>query len=149
MQLTPTQILLMLLSPGVTISHRPKDEDLVKKATDAALSRYKDVSGRESKVEFNADLPDDSAGGIVGSTMAGRIKVDNTLGERLKILEDKMLPELRHDLFGVNENRKFYTVSCVADARTRANANSDRVVLYVATDRGCTLFDSHVATFDY
>ena len=25
--------------------------------------------------------------------------------------EGKMLPELRHDLFGLNENRKFYTVS--------------------------------------
>ncbi len=41
-------------------------------------------------MEFEASLPDDSAGGVIGSTLAGRIKVDNTLGERLKILEEKV-----------------------------------------------------------
>ena len=55
-----------------------------------------------------------------------RITLDNTLDERLRLLEDRvrfpfhphpivshlslqMLPEIRHDLFGRNENRKFYT----------------------------------------
>jgi V-type H+-transporting ATPase subunit E len=53
-----------------------------------------------------------------------RITVNNTLDERLRLLEDRvrlqsfflhptltprqMLPEIRRDLFGVNENRKFY-----------------------------------------
>ncbi|WVQ78745.1 hypothetical protein IAT38_000832 [Cryptococcus sp. DSM 104549] len=104
-----TEVLLMLLAPTVTLAHRPKDTDLVKKAAESAQKRYKDISGRESKIEFDASLPDDSAGGVVGSSLNGRIKVDNTLAERLKILEEKMLPELRHDLFGANENRKFYT----------------------------------------
>ncbi|RSH94583.1 V-ATPase V1 sector subunit E [Saitozyma podzolica] len=103
------QVLLLLLAPEVTLSHRPKDSDLVKKAASAAQKRYKDMSGRESKVSFESSLADDSAGGVVGSTMAGRIKVDNTLGERLQILEEKMLPELRFDLFGANPNRKFFT----------------------------------------
>ena len=100
----------MLLSPAVTLAHRPKDGKLVKKAAEAALKAYKDLAGRESKLEYESTLPDDSAGGVIGSAMAGRIKVDNTLDARLKILEEKMLPELRHDLFGQNENRKFYTV---------------------------------------
>jgi V-type H+-transporting ATPase subunit E len=121
-----TKVLLMLLSQDIKIAHRPKDTDLVKRASDSALKRYKEMSGRETEVEYEDSLNDDSPGGIVGSAMAGRIKVDNTLGERLKILEEKvslttrfysvltrwqMLPELRHDLFGVNESRKFYTVS--------------------------------------
>ena len=55
-----------------------------------------------------------------------RITLDNTLDERLRLLEDRvrfsfrplqiisylasqMLPEIRHDLYGRNENRKFYT----------------------------------------
>jgi len=38
-----------------------------------------------------------------------RIILDNTLDERLRLLEDRMLPEIRADLFGRNENRKFYT----------------------------------------
>ncbi|ORX36490.1 vacuolar ATP synthase subunit E [Kockovaella imperatae] len=102
------EILLLLLSTEVTLSHRPKDADVVKKATNAALKRYKEMSGRESKVSYDGSLSDESAGGITGSTMGGRIKVDDTLEERLKILQEKMLPELREDLFGKNENRKFY-----------------------------------------
>ncbi|OCF30489.1 V-type H+-transporting ATPase subunit E [Kwoniella heveanensis BCC8398] len=105
------EVLLKLLSEKVTLAHRPRDADVVKKATSAAQKRYKELSGRETQVEYDQSLPDDSAGGVIGSSMAGRIKVDNTLGARLTILEEKMLPELRHDLFGPNENRKFYTVS--------------------------------------
>lgn len=105
-------MLLLLLGEDVLIEHRPKDKDLVKKASDAAVKKYKDMSGRTATVEYKDSLADDSAGGVIGSTMQGRIKVDNTLGERVKILEEKMLPELREDLFGKNPNRKFYTVSC-------------------------------------
>lgn len=112
--LADKQVLLLLLSEEVLLEHRPKDKDVVKKAADAAVKRYKDMSGRTSEIEFKDSLSDESAGGVIGSTMQGRIKVDNTLGERLKILEQQMLPELREDLFGKNPNRKFYTVSCIA-----------------------------------
>lgn len=80
----------MLLAPTVLLEHRPKDADTVKKAAKKAGERYKEMSGRESKIEFDGTLNDDSAGGIIGSTMHGRIKVDNTLSERLKILEEKV-----------------------------------------------------------
>lgn len=67
-----------------------------------------------------------SAGGIKLANGSKRITIDNTLDERLRLLEDKvcntnvmssfsdrgslqMLPEIRADLFGSNENRKFYT----------------------------------------
>jgi vacuolar-type H+-ATPase subunit E/Vma4 len=86
----PSQILLMLLSKNVLIAHRPKDTEMVKKAADSAVKRYKDMSGRETELEFEDSLNDDSPGGVIGSAMAGRIKVDNTLGERLKILEEKV-----------------------------------------------------------
>ncbi|WVQ87624.1 hypothetical protein IAS59_001351 [Cryptococcus gattii] len=103
------EVLLKLLSADVTLSHRPKDAKLVEKSSQEAQKRYKDIAGRESNISFDPSLPDDSPGGIIGTAMGGKIKVDNTLEERLKILEEKMLPELRHDLFGPNENRKFYT----------------------------------------
>jgi len=80
----------MLLASDVTIAHRPKDADLVKKAAKKAGDRYKEMSGRESKISFEDSLNDDSAGGVTGSTMGGRIRVDNTLQERLKILEEKV-----------------------------------------------------------
>lgn len=85
----------MLLSQNVTLAHRPKDKDVVKSAAKKAEGRYKDISGRETKIEFEDSLNDDSAGGVVGSTMQGRIKVDNTLGERLKLLEEKVCSFMR------------------------------------------------------
>jgi V-type H+-transporting ATPase subunit E len=68
-----------------------------------------------------------SAGGVKLINSSRRITIDNTLDERLRLLEDRvcvstflvsvrilhlimqMLPEIRKDLFGANENRKFYT----------------------------------------
>lgn len=49
-----------------------------------------------------------SAGGlsIVGGN--GKIDINNTFEERLKLLETDALPAVRHILFGKNENRKFY-----------------------------------------
>jgi V-type H+-transporting ATPase subunit E len=110
-ELLITELLLMLIAPQVTIAHRPKDAELVKKASTAANKAYKEIAGRESTFEFKDTLADDSAGGVIGSTMADRIKIDNTLSARLRILEEKMLPELRTDLFGPNPNRKFFDVS--------------------------------------
>lgn len=43
---------------------------------------------------------------IVGT--GGRIDINNTLDERLKLLETDALPMIRTTLFGKNENRRFY-----------------------------------------
>lgn len=69
-----------------------------------------------------------SAGGVKLVSGNSRITLDNTLDERLRLLEDrvrvlscllillrspwvctKMLPEIRNNLFGPNPNRKFYS----------------------------------------
>jgi len=42
---------------------------------------------------------------IVGT--GGRIDINNTLEERLRLLESDALPSIRVILFGENENRKF------------------------------------------
>lgn len=72
------------------LAHRPKDTDLVKKAAEEAKKQYKDISGLESDITFDGSLADDSAGGVIGTTMGDRIKVDNTLSARLRILEEKV-----------------------------------------------------------
>ena len=38
----------------------------------------------------------------------GKIDINNTLEERLKLLESDALPMVRTTLFGKNGNRKFY-----------------------------------------
>lgn len=80
----------MLMNPEVTITHQPSASSIIEKAGESALSQFKDISGRESKLSYKGELADEAAGGIVGSIMNGRIKVDNTLDERLKILEEKV-----------------------------------------------------------
>lgn len=71
------------------IEHTPSASEQVKKAGESALAKYKEMSGRASKIEYKDSLSDDTcSGGVIGSTMQGRIKVDNTLDERLKILEE-------------------------------------------------------------
>lgn len=57
-------------------------------------------------------LADDSAGGIKLVGEGNRITVNNTIDERLGLLEDKMLPEIRADLFGLNEVRPSASLDC-------------------------------------
>jgi len=49
-----------------------------------------------------------SAGGVSILNGTGKIDINNTFEERLKLLETDALPSLRTTLFGKNENRKFY-----------------------------------------
>jgi hypothetical protein len=80
----------MLMAPEVTIDHQKAAGDFINNAGDAALKRYKEISGRDCKLDFQTEVSDESSGGVIGSVMNRRIKVDNTLDERLKILEEKV-----------------------------------------------------------
>jgi hypothetical protein len=48
-----------------------------------------------------------STGGVTISGTGGKIEINNTLDERLRLLETDGLPSIRVTLFGENENRKF------------------------------------------
>ena len=47
------------------------------------------------------------AGGVIVVGTGGRIDINNTFEERLKLLENDGLPTIRAILFGENKNRKF------------------------------------------
>lgn len=47
-------------------------------------------------------------GGIFIVGTGGKITINNTLEERLKIIEQDCLPVVRGSMFGENPNRKFY-----------------------------------------
>jgi V-type H+-transporting ATPase subunit E len=49
-----------------------------------------------------------SAGGLSIVGGGGKIDINNTFEERLKLLEDNALPSIRTTLFGRNVHRKFY-----------------------------------------
>lgn len=84
------QVFLKLLSENVTLTHRKKDQKIINKSSKSAADKYKEMTGRTVSVELESGLNDDEAGGVIGSSMGGKIKVDNTLVERLKILEEKV-----------------------------------------------------------
>lgn len=48
-----------------------------------------------------------SSGGITILDHTGKIEINNTFDERLKLLETDALPSVRVSLFGENKNRKF------------------------------------------
>ncbi|KZV74217.1 ATPase V1/A1 complex subunit E [Peniophora sp. CONT] len=103
------QALLQILESAATVHVRSKDTELFKGTLDSLKKQYNEISGREVDVQVEGSLSDDLAGGVVVVNATKRITIDNTLDERLRLLEDRMLPEIRFDLFGPNENRKFFT----------------------------------------
>ncbi|KAJ7632342.1 ATPase, V1/A1 complex, subunit E [Roridomyces roridus] len=100
---------LQVMEPSVTVHSRKCDVELVQQAAKGAASTYNELSGRNISFEVEGSLSDDGAGGVKLVSGSRRIMLDNTLDERLRLLEDRMLPEIRKDLFGANPNRKFYT----------------------------------------
>jgi len=94
----------------VQIRARKVDYDLVKKAIEKANKEYKEKTGKniEGTIDEKNPHPDGLVGGISIVGGGGKIDINNTLEERLKLLQDNALPSIRTTLFGPNENRKFY-----------------------------------------
>ncbi|KAF1944216.1 vacuolar ATP synthase subunit E [Clathrospora elynae] len=89
---------------------RKADNEMTKKAIEEAQTEYKSKIAKDVSITIDESdpLPEGSAGGamIVGTN--GRIDINNTFSERLKLLESQALPSIRVTLFGENENRKFH-----------------------------------------
>ncbi|KAI9044885.1 H(+)-transporting V1 sector ATPase subunit E [Aspergillus affinis] len=94
----------------VGVEARKKDFDAVKKAIEEAEKEFKEVVGKEVKVELDEEdpLPEGLAGGVVILGCQGKIEINNTFEERLRLLEIEALPAVRETLFGKNVNRRFY-----------------------------------------
>ncbi|KAF1949210.1 ATPase, V1/A1 complex, subunit E [Byssothecium circinans] len=92
------------------VKARKADYEIVKKAAEEAQSEYKKKVGKDVTVTIDESdpLPQESAGGVTISGTNGRIDINNTLEERLKLLETDALPSIRVTLFGENQNRRFH-----------------------------------------
>ncbi|PUU74324.1 ATPase, V1/A1 complex, subunit E [Tuber borchii] len=90
----------------VSIRVREKDLGVVKRAVEKAKGEYKG----ELRVEIEEGnwLPAEGHGGIYMISGSGKISINNTLEERLKLLEAEALPSVRASVFGQNPSRKFY-----------------------------------------
>ncbi|KAI1002754.1 hypothetical protein K3495_g5451 [Podosphaera aphanis] len=94
----------------VGVKAREVDYELVRKATAAATEVYKQNTGKDVEVVINESDPlsGEGAGGLIIVGGGGKIDINNTFEERLKLLQINALPSIRTALFGKNENRKFY-----------------------------------------
>ncbi|CCG81453.1 putative ATP synthase subunit E [Taphrina deformans PYCC 5710] len=101
---------LKLMANEVSISAREADYDVVKKAFVKSTQDFKDKSGIEVKVSIdeNDPLPKSLHGGVIVKTNQSKIRVNNTLEERLKLLQINALPLVRAALFGESQTRKFH-----------------------------------------
>ena len=85
------QGMLQLMEKEVTVLARSGDVQLVQGLTSDVESEYESkTKGKKVKVNVKDGLPKDSAGGVLLEGLGGRIKVNNTLDERLRLLEDRV-----------------------------------------------------------
>ncbi|KAF2839806.1 ATPase, V1/A1 complex, subunit E [Patellaria atrata CBS 101060] len=101
--------LYALNESNVQVRARKADYDIVKKAIDDASKVYQEKTDKEVKVEIDEKnaFPEESAGGVSIVGTGGRIDINNSFEERLKLLETDALPSIRVILFGENKNRRF------------------------------------------
>jgi V-type H+-transporting ATPase subunit E len=92
------------------IKVRKADNDIAKKAADEAQTEYKSNLNKEVAITIDESdpLPAESAGGAIVVGTGGKININNTFEERLRLLETDALPTIRATLFGENQNRKFH-----------------------------------------
>lgn len=102
--------LYALMDDSVRVRARKSDVDLVKKAVPDAAKAFKEKADRDVDIEVDEEefLSNESAGGVVIESESGKIVINNTLEERLKILSTNSLPQIRHAIFGPSATRKFF-----------------------------------------
>ncbi|KAM6221179.1 V-type proton ATPase subunit E 2 [Rhynchocyon petersi] len=105
------QSLFQLLEPRVLIRCRQQDTLLMETALQRVIPGYVLVSQKpvEVCIDQGAYLPSNLAGGLEAYSENHRIKVSNTLEDRLDLIAQHRMPEIRKALFGANPNRKFFT----------------------------------------
>ncbi|KAK4987521.1 hypothetical protein LTR28_004948 [Elasticomyces elasticus] len=93
----------------VLVRCREKDQEVMSKAARDAKAEYKKKAHKDIDivVDEKERLPEESSGGVSIVGGGGKIDINNTLEERLKLLETDALPYVRATLFGENQNRKF------------------------------------------
>ncbi|XP_075227877.1 V-type proton ATPase subunit Vha26 [Lycorma delicatula] len=103
------QGLLQILEPHVTLKAKEVDYSLVESVIPACVEQYKQMSGKDVNIKVDSEsfLPVDTTGGVELSTQRGKIKIINTLENRLDLIAQKLIPQIRVSLFGRNANRKF------------------------------------------
>lgn len=99
---------LRLLEDKVIVQVVERDQKLAKSLIDDVTKDYKEIANKDVTIVISDKfLNKDTAGGVLITNENGKIRVDNTLEERLKLLSEEALPAIRLELFGPSKTRKF------------------------------------------
>lgn len=90
------QALYRIMEKKVLVRCRKEDVDLVKEVLGGALESYKSHSGDQCEAELDEQyfLPSETCGGVEVSAFNSKIKVANTLANRLELVNRQLLPEI-------------------------------------------------------
>lgn len=104
------ECLYSLMEPTVIIKVKESDVALAKEAAEEAAENFSKKAGFsvDYKVDEESFLNKDLAGGVIVSNGNGKISVNNTLDERLKLLSQTALPAIKLEMFGPSKSRKFF-----------------------------------------
>ncbi|KAL6939742.1 V-ATPase V1 sector subunit E [Hanseniaspora osmophila] len=103
--------LYKLLEPEVVVKVKEEDVKLVESLIPDLVKEFTSATSLDSvNIEISKSdfLSKNIAGGVIVTDASGKISVDNTLEERLKLLREESLPAIRLELFGPSESRKFF-----------------------------------------
>lgn len=90
------QALYRIMESEVVVRCREEDVELVRSVLDGAVQSYRDKSGEKcnAKLEEQDFLHPSTCGGVEVSAFNGKIKVTNTLANRLEMVNRQLLPEI-------------------------------------------------------
>lgn len=90
------QALYRMMESDVQVKCRKEDADIVREVVDGAVQSYTKHSGEkcQAKLDESDFLPPESCGGVEITAINGRIKVSNTLANRLEMVNQQLLPEI-------------------------------------------------------
>ncbi|GMM30659.1 H(+)-transporting V1 sector ATPase subunit E [Martiniozyma asiatica (nom. inval.)] len=102
--------LFALMEKSVFIQVKKSDVAAAKEAAKEAAQNFEKAAGFAVAIKINEEalLPEDVSGGCIIVSSSGKISVNNTLDERLKLLSESALPAIRLEMFGPSSSRKFF-----------------------------------------
>lgn len=102
--------LLKLLEESAIVRVTAQDRQLATELIAALTKEYKEITKRDVNIIVDSDnvLSTEDIGGAIVTDAAGKIELNNTLQERLKLLSEEALPAIRLEMFGITKTRKFF-----------------------------------------
>eukprot|EP00123_Amoebidium_parasiticum_P010677 comp20243_c0_seq1/m.25301 comp20243_c0_seq1/g.25301 ORF comp20243_c0_seq1/g.25301 comp20243_c0_seq1/m.25301 type:complete len:226 (-) comp20243_c0_seq1:367-1044(-) len=97
----------VMLDSEILVVARKSDADVVKGLIPEVQGKYKEATGKDVKITLAQEtLAENSSGGVIVTSVDGRIRCEQTLEKRLDTIAQTMLPQIRIMLFGRSASRK-------------------------------------------